>query len=120
MQRDFFTALGFLAVVLGDVPKDKQAYRAQELARLMQEFCVQTSSDHEVLETKEVKTAPTFFKDKDAMTDFVERIVSDSQHNKKLLNEAAEALELVMQDGLNFSTEQAAERAIHNIRQFVV
>ena len=38
-HRVLFTALGFLAVVLNDVPQDKQALRARALAKLIEEFC---------------------------------------------------------------------------------
>jgi|SRR5208282_6884507 len=39
-HRILFTALGFPAVVLGDVPKDKQALRATAIARLIESFCM--------------------------------------------------------------------------------
>jgi hypothetical protein len=34
-----FTALGFLAVILDNVPRDKQALRATTLAQLIEAFC---------------------------------------------------------------------------------
>ena len=34
-----FTALGFLAVVLDNVPRDKQVFRATSLAQLIEAFC---------------------------------------------------------------------------------
>lgn len=34
-----FTALGFLAVILDNVPRDKQALRANTLAHLIESFC---------------------------------------------------------------------------------
>ncbi|MBR0967865.1 hypothetical protein JQ554_28455 [Bradyrhizobium diazoefficiens] len=37
--RVIFTALGFLAVVLDNVPREKQALRAATLARLIEGFC---------------------------------------------------------------------------------
>jgi hypothetical protein len=37
-----FTALGFLAVILNDVPKDKQALRATAIASLIESFCMAT------------------------------------------------------------------------------
>ena len=39
-QRVLFTALGFLAVILSDVPKEKQALRATAIARLIKSFCM--------------------------------------------------------------------------------
>ncbi len=46
MTRDdykvIFTALGFLAVILNDVPKDKQALRAAAIASLIESFCMAT------------------------------------------------------------------------------
>lgn len=38
-QKTFFTALGFLAVILNNTPNDKQAQRAIALAQLIEEFC---------------------------------------------------------------------------------
>ena len=41
-QKVFFTALGFLAVILNDTPKDKQALRAAAIAGLIEAFCMST------------------------------------------------------------------------------
>jgi len=39
-HRIIFTALGFMAVVLSDLPQDKQALRATSIARLIESFCM--------------------------------------------------------------------------------
>ena len=41
-QKVFFTALGFLAVLLNDTPNDKQAQRATVIAGLIESFCKTT------------------------------------------------------------------------------
>jgi hypothetical protein len=41
-QKLFFTALGFLAVVLKETPQDKQAQRAAVMAGLIEAFCKAT------------------------------------------------------------------------------
>ncbi len=38
-KRTFFASLGFLAVILNDTPKGKQAHRAAAIAQLIEEFC---------------------------------------------------------------------------------
>jgi hypothetical protein len=44
-RKIFFTALGFLTVILNDVPKDKQALRATAIASLIESFCMATVPD---------------------------------------------------------------------------
>ncbi len=39
-HKILFTALGFLAVILRDVPQDKQAMRATAIAGLIESFCI--------------------------------------------------------------------------------
>lgn len=39
-QKTFFNALGFLAVVLNDVPQEKQAQRALAISKLIENFCI--------------------------------------------------------------------------------
>jgi hypothetical protein len=41
-HKVIFTALGFLAVILNDVPRDKQALRASAIASLIEGFCKAT------------------------------------------------------------------------------
>jgi hypothetical protein len=40
-----FTALGFLAVILDNVPRDRQALRATTLAQLIEAFCASSVPD---------------------------------------------------------------------------
>src|ERR1700737_4191479 len=40
-----FTALGFLAVILDNVPRDKQAMRATAIAQLIEAFCAASVPD---------------------------------------------------------------------------
>ena len=44
-EKVFFTALGFLAVILADEPKDKQAQRARDIARLIKSFCMSVNAE---------------------------------------------------------------------------
>jgi hypothetical protein len=44
-QRVLFTALGFLAVILSDVPEEKQALRATAIARLIESFCMSAAPE---------------------------------------------------------------------------
>ena len=44
-HKVIFTALGFLAVILNDVPKDKQALRATAIASLIESFCMAAVPD---------------------------------------------------------------------------
>ena len=39
-HKVLFTALGFLAVILNDTPRDKQALRATAIAGLIESFCM--------------------------------------------------------------------------------
>ena len=45
MLRVHCTALGFLAVILKDVERDKQALRAKTIGRLIESFCMVTVPD---------------------------------------------------------------------------
>ena len=55
----------------------------------------------------------------EALATFIARIVNATHQNKNLLRNAMEALEAVINDGLNFTTEQAAEHAISDIKRVV-
>ena len=46
-------------------------------------------------------------------------LVNATRQNEDLLRHAMEALEAVMNDGLNFTTEQTAEHVISDIKQVV-
>jgi hypothetical protein len=53
----------------------------------------------------------------EALAAFIASIVNAAQQNEDVLRDAMEALEAVVNDGLNFTTEQAAEHVIANIRR---
>ena len=86
--RVLCTALGFLAVVLKDESGDDQALRAKSIARLIESYCVTT----------------------------VPEAVGATLHDH-LLDEAIAALELVMNDGLTFTSEQAVERTLNRLKR---
>ena len=51
---------------------------------------------------------------------FIARVVNTNQQNQSALRDAMEALELCLEeDGLTFSSEQAAERSVNAIRKLV-
>ena len=59
-HKVFFTALGFLAVILDNVPRDKQAMRATAIAQLIEEFCAASVPDAFLSEAPKVaRTAET-------------------------------------------------------------
>jgi hypothetical protein len=47
---------------------------------------------------------------------FVCAVINDHIKSKNLLHDAMHALELVMSDGLNFTSEQAIEKVAHRIK----
>ena len=55
----------------------------------------------------------------DAMAQFICGLVNDYQKNKDLLRQAMEALEAVFEEGLNYSTEQAADQVVAQIKERV-
>jgi hypothetical protein len=46
-------------------------------------------------------------------------LIHEHQEKRNTLHDAMEALELVMNDGLTYSSEQAAERAVTNIKKII-
>jgi len=92
-QKVIFTALGFLAVVLDNVPRESQALRATTLAQLIEAFCA---------------------------TAVPEALVGDAATGAAetdLLQEAMTALELCLEEGhMTFTSEQAADRVITRIK----
>jgi hypothetical protein len=59
-HKIIFTALGFLAVILDNVPCDKQALRATTIAQLIEAFCAASVPDAFMSETPEgARTAET-------------------------------------------------------------
>jgi hypothetical protein len=53
----------------------------------------------------------------ESMAAYVAGIINQHHCKKDALHDAMEALELVMNDGLNFSSEQAIEHALLNIKK---
>jgi hypothetical protein len=62
---------------------------------------------------------PTSGASAEAVASFIVRLVNTSQKNRDILRDAMAALEAVMNDGLNFTTEQTAEHVIISIKQVV-
>jgi hypothetical protein len=60
---------------------------------------------------------PTSGASAEALAAYITAIVNQQQRRQDLLQDAMHALELVMEDGLNFSSEQAVEHALHNIKK---
>jgi hypothetical protein len=60
---------------------------------------------------------PTSGASAEALAAFIARAVNTTQQNKDLLRDAMDALEAVVSDGLNFTTEQAAEHVIANFKR---
>jgi len=117
-QKVFFMALGFLAVILNDTPKDKQALRAAAIAGLIESFCMSAVPgefyDKTATDVVDVHDHMAY-----TMTDIVEG-GSDNHKNKTLLNEAMKALELCLEeDDMTFSSEQAAEKAVTAIKKLI-
>jgi hypothetical protein len=53
-RKIFFTALGFLAVIVRDVPEDKQALRAKAIARLIENFCTTSAAEDEAADATQL------------------------------------------------------------------
>jgi hypothetical protein len=62
---------------------------------------------------------PTSGASAEAVAAFIVRLINAAQQNRDILRDAMEALEAVMNDGLNFTTEQTAEHVIISIKQVV-
>jgi hypothetical protein len=59
-HKIIFTALGFLAVILDNAPRDRQAMRAMTVAQLIEEFCASSVPDAFTSEAPEgARTAET-------------------------------------------------------------
>ena len=56
-HKIIFTALGFLAVILDNVPRDKQALRATTLAKLIESFCATSLPDAFMGESPDARRA---------------------------------------------------------------
>lgn len=55
----------------------------------------------------------------DIMAPSILALIHEHQEKRNALHDAIEALELVMTDGLTYSSEQVAERAVTNIKKIV-
>ena len=53
----------------------------------------------------------------DTIAQFILGLLNNHQQNQNLLQAAMEALENVMKDGLNFTTEQSAEHVVTHIKK---
>jgi hypothetical protein len=62
---------------------------------------------------------PTSGASAEAVASFIARLVNAAQQNRDLLRDAMAALEAVINDGLNFTTEQTAEHVVNSIKQVV-
>ncbi len=62
---------------------------------------------------------PTSGASAEALAAYITAIINQQHRRQDLLQDAMHALELVMSDGLNFSSEQAAEHAVANIRKVI-
>jgi hypothetical protein len=62
---------------------------------------------------------PTSGASAEAVATFIVRLINAAQQNRDILRDAMEALEGVMNDGLNFTTEQTAEHVIISIKKVV-
>jgi len=76
---------------------------------------VEASSHWEVVAVVQ----PTSGASAEALADFLVRLVNAHQKNQNLLRDAMEALEAVMQEGLNFATEQDAYSVVASIKQVI-
>ena len=55
----------------------------------------------------------------EAMAAYVLALIHEHQRKQGVLKDALDALEAVINDGLTFTTEQAAERAVTNIKRVI-
>lgn len=94
MTRDdhkiLFKALGFLAVIVRDVPADKQAARAQALATLMENFCFSTEAESSATPPAEDRA--------EALQGIFTSLVNDNRANHQLVQDAMQALAVCQQD----------------------
>jgi hypothetical protein len=63
---------------------------------------------------------PTSGASAETMAAYITAIINQQQRKQDLLQDAMDALELVMNDGLTFSSEQAADRVVTLIKKSVL
>lgn len=85
-HKVMFSAMGFMAVVLSEVPEDKQAQRAQALAKLLESFCMSMIAEEKNYASK-FKVEPA------ALKRMFAGLVNDNKKNQDLVADAMQALE---------------------------
>jgi hypothetical protein len=55
----------------------------------------------------------------DALSGYISEIINESQARQELLEEAKAALELIEAEGITFSSEHAADRALSRIKKLI-
>ena len=100
-----FKAFGFLAVILGNVPPDKQAMRATAIAKLFENFCMTAVAD-------DLGTQPANVDGTAAMISLFATLIPNNENNKNLVKDAMAALQNCLNaDGLNEASADVAVRA---------
>lgn len=84
-QKTFFNGLGFLAVILSNVPADKQAQRALAIAKLIENFCTIAATD-------EAKTPATAKDSAAVIAKLFTSLMNDNQKNQAIVRDAMDAL----------------------------
>ena len=85
-NKTFFTALGFVTVILRDEPQDKMAERAVAIAKLIENFCVTMLAEETTITPPAADAATT-------MSRLFAKLINDNQNNKDLVRDAMAALE---------------------------
>jgi hypothetical protein len=81
-----FKAFGFLAVILGNTPPDKQAMRATALAKLFENFCMTAVADDLVMQPANADQAA-------AISTLFSNLIHNNENNKNLVKDAMAALQ---------------------------
>jgi len=93
-HKIIFMALGFLAVIIRDVPRDRQAQRATAIARLIENFCADAVAE-------DLNVEPANRDSPSGLAHLFASLVNDNQKNKNLVKEAMQALEHCMADDVS-------------------
>lgn len=89
-HKIIFMALGFLAVIIRDVPREKQALRATAIAKLIENFCMEAVGED--LDLAPANTDSPL-NSSSGLEHLFASLVNDNQNNKNLVKEAMQALE---------------------------
>ena len=92
-HKIIFMALGFLAVILRDVPRDRQAMRAAAIAKLIENFCMDAVAADLSLQPADAANTGNAAPNAGDMTSFFASLVSDNENNKNMVREAMNALQ---------------------------